>query len=119
MAKPEKKNIATPDEARSVGKGELKLVSVGGVTVGYSVFQPGWHWEEHVKPIVGGDSCQVHHKTFVISGRLAVRMNDGTEMELGPGDLADIPAGHDGWVVGDEPMVGIDFSGEAINYAKG
>ena len=118
MAKPEKKSLDTPDESRSVDKGEMAIVTVGDVTLGRGIFQPGWTWSTCVKPIVGGDSCQVHHKSYVISGRLGVRMDDGSEIEIGPGELADIPPGHDGWVIGDEPCVSVDFSSEAVNYAK-
>jgi quercetin dioxygenase-like cupin family protein len=118
MAKLEKKSIDSPDESRTVGKGEMALITVGGVTLGQGTFQPGWRWSEHVKPIVGGDSCQVHHLTYVLSGRLGVRMDDGSELEVGPGEFAEIPPGHDGWTIGDEPFVGIDVSGEAANYAK-
>jgi hypothetical protein len=66
MAKLEKKSLDSPDESRSVPKGEMAIITVGDVTLGRAVFQPGWRWSESVKPIVGGDSCQVHHKSFVI-----------------------------------------------------
>jgi quercetin dioxygenase-like cupin family protein len=118
MATLEVKNLQAPDETRSFGKGEAGIVSMGGVTVGRAVFQPGWRWSEHVKPIAGTDSCQVLHTGYVISGRLKVVLDDGTEAELGPGDAHVIPPGHDAWVVGDEPYVGVDFSPEFAGYAR-
>ena len=82
-----------------------------------AIFEPGWKWSESVKPIAGTDSCQVAHMGYQISGRMKVRMDDGSEQEFGPGDAGVIPPGHDAWVVGDEPVVFIDFQGAAL-YAK-
>lgn len=118
MAKPEVKNLDSPDETRPfVGKGKADVVKLGGVTVGRAVFEPGWKWSEHVKPIAGTESCQSSHTGYLISGRQHVVMDDGTELDLGPGDAFVIPPGHDGWVVGDEPAVALDFSGME-QYAK-
>jgi len=115
----EVKNLDSPDETRQfVAKGKADIVQVGGVTVGRGVFEPGWRWSEHVKPIAGTDSCQVPHTGYVLSGRMHVRMDDGTEGEVGPGDAVAIPPGHDAWIVGDEACVMLDFSGMAT-YAKG
>jgi quercetin dioxygenase-like cupin family protein len=91
------------------GKGTVEVVGVGDITVSRLTFQPGWRWSEHAKPIVGGDSCQTHHHGFVTSGRLVVRMNDGSQEEFGPGDVWIIPPGHDAWVVGDESVVALEF----------
>ena len=112
------KNIDSPDEERRFDKGRVQLVTVGDVTVGRATFEPGWRWSECVKPIAQTDSCQFGHKTYIISGRLGVRLDDGTEAEFGPGDVAVIPPGHDGWVVGDDPCVSIDFDDAARDYAK-
>ena len=86
--------------------------------IGRATFQPGWRWSESVKPIAGTDSCQVPHNGYVVSGRIHIKMDDNTEFEAGPGDAYEIPAGHDGWVIGDEPYVGIDFSPAMTDYAK-
>ena len=91
-----------------VCKTELKVTRV--------THEPGWRWSECVKPAVGTDSCQVGHLIHVTSGRIVVRMDDGSEAEFGPGDVGSIPPGHDAWVVGDEPFISIDF-GDAL-YAK-
>lgn len=118
MASVERKSFDKPDETRSFqGKGHVDLVNIGGGVVGLATFEPGWRWSEHVKPLAGTDSCQAAHLGYIISGHQAVRMDDGTEMNFGPGDVISIPPGHDGWVVGDEPCVAIDFAGMG-DYAK-
>ena len=118
MAGVEVKSCNTPDETRRLAdKGTVELVQLGGVTIGRVTLQPGWRWSEHVKPIVKTDSCQAPHTGYVISGRLHVKMDDGTEREIGPGDTFVCQAGHDAWVVGDEPHVNIDFTGMA-DYGK-
>jgi hypothetical protein len=106
------------DETREFPKGKLEIATVGSTMVGRATFQPGWRWSESVKPIAGTDSCQVSHQGYVISGRMAIKLDDGTEFEMGAGDAYDIPAGHDGWVVGDEAFVGVDFSPAMTEYAK-
>jgi quercetin dioxygenase-like cupin family protein len=105
MAGLETKSLDSPDETRPFEKGKAELVTLGGVTVGRGVLEPGWRWSEHVKPIAGTDSCQVTHTGYVISGRLKVVMDDGSEGEAGPGDAYVIPAGHDAWVVGDQTFI--------------
>jgi quercetin dioxygenase-like cupin family protein len=119
MAGLERKRFDEPDETRRfTDKGQVELVSLGdGVSVGRATFHPGWKWSEHVKPIAGTESCQAAHVGYVVSGRQKVLMDDGTELEFGPGDVVSIPPGHDGWVIGDEPCVLLDFVGMA-NYAK-
>lgn len=113
-----KKTFDSPDEVRDMsGMGQVELVKVGDGVVGRATFQPGWRWSEHVKPIAGTDSCQAAHLGYVVSGHQGVRMDDGSEMEYGPGDVVAIPPGHDGWVVGDEPCVIIDFAGME-SYAR-
>jgi quercetin dioxygenase-like cupin family protein len=72
------------------------------MTIGRARYEPGWRWSEHVGPITGTDLCDVEHLGMVVSGRAGVRMTDGTEFVMEPGDVFAIPAGHDSWVVGDE-----------------
>jgi quercetin dioxygenase-like cupin family protein len=110
----EAKSLDTPDETRPFeqGKGGMAVVTLaGGVTAGRGTFKPGWRWSEHVKPIAGTDLCQVRHIGYVLQGRMTVRMEDGTEGSLGPGDAIHIPPGHDAWVDGDEDCVTLDFGG--------
>jgi quercetin dioxygenase-like cupin family protein len=118
MSSFESKRFDSPDETRSfVDKGEVKIVNIGDGVVGHVTFEPGWKWSEHVRPLVGTESCQAAHVGYVISGRQIVKMDDGAEFEISAGDVVSIPAGHDGWTVGDEPCVVIDFAGMAT-YAK-
>lgn len=106
----QKKNFDTPDETRALPKTKIDIIRMGDSTFMRATFEPGWRWSEHVKPTVGGDSCQVHHVGYSISGRMKAVMSDGTEMEFGPGDVTDIPPGHNAWVIGDEPAVGVDVT---------
>ena len=112
------KRFEEPDEVREFPNGRAEILRIGDGQVGRYTFQPGWRWSNDVKPIAGTDSCQVPHFQVHVSGRLAVRMDDGTEIVAGPGDITSLPPGHDGWVVGDEPAVVIDLYG-ASSYAKG
>src|SRR5262245_10114329 len=110
----QKKSLITPDETRSLPKTTVEVVNFGEVSAMKTTFDPGWRWSEHVKPTAGSASCQVAHFGYVLSGRLHVVMDDGTEGEVGPGDVVVIPPGHDAWVVGDEPYVGLDFQGAKL-----
>lgn len=113
----EQRSFSTPDETRKFDRGKVDVVSVGGVTFGRTVFQPGWRWSTSVKPIAQTPSCESPHLNLHISGRLHVLMDDGREYEFGPGEISEIPPGHDAWVVGSEAVVVIDISGME-NYAK-
>lgn len=111
MAKLEVKNISNPDEVRTLPKTKGVIVNVGEHTLMHGTMEPGWRWSECVKPKVGTQSCEVNHTIYVISGKMGVRMNDGTEKEIGPGDFTVIPPGHDAWVIGNESCVSVDFTG--------
>ena len=117
MGETVKKSFDSPEETRNVDKGRVEILDMNGVQVMRATFEPGWKWSESVKPVAGTDSCQVGHLVYGVSGRMVIKMDDGTETEVGPGDVTAIPPGHDAWIVGDEPFVGIDFQGGA-NYAK-
>ena len=108
---------SSPDETRTFEKGKIELANFGDVVIGRATFEPGWSWEKCVKPLVNTNSCKAPHTQYVISARLKVVMDDGTEEEFGPGDTAVVPSGHNAWVVGNEPVVAIDFTGLA-DYAK-
>jgi hypothetical protein len=112
-----RKRFDRPDEVRTVEKARIDLVELGELAIGRSVFEPGWRWSEHVKPIVGTESCQVHHLGYVVSGHLHIEMIDGATLELMGGDAFEVPPGHDAWVVGDEPWVSVDWAGRRI-FAK-
>ena len=115
--KMEKKNLSKPDEKRTFEKGQVELVTIGGITFGRGTFQPGWKWSTHVKPLAKTESCEAPHLQYHVSGRIHVVMDDGSEAEYGPGDVSLIPPGHDAWVVGNETVVIIDISG-MTEYAK-
>jgi hypothetical protein len=111
-------NFDQPDETRPfAAHGSMKVVRLGETTAGLGTFEPGWRWSQDIKPLAGTDSCQANHTIYIISGRMHVVMEDGTERELSAGDAAVIPPGHDAWTVGDEACVAVDFSGVA-RYAK-
>jgi quercetin dioxygenase-like cupin family protein len=112
-------SLDSPEETRPFegGTGQLQLVNMKEGGVGRATFLPGWRWSLHVKPIAETDSCQAAHMGYFISGRMNVVMDDGEEMEYGPGDFAIMPSGHDAWVVGNEPCIVIDWQGFA-DYAK-
>ena len=117
MAKMEARSFSSPDEVRQFEKGKLDLVKIGGATVGRAVFQPGWKWSMHLKPIAKTKSCEAPHFQYHVSGTLHVVMDDGTERDLRAGDVSLLPPGHDAWVVGNEPAVVVDFQG-MVDYAK-
>jgi mannose-6-phosphate isomerase-like protein (cupin superfamily) len=117
MKKMETKSFGVPDEVRKFDKGKVELVNIGGATIGRAVFEPGWKWSTSVKPIVNTKSCEAPHFQYHVSGTLKVVMDDGTEKELKAGDVSLLPSGHDAWVVGNEPVVVVDFQG-MVDYAK-
>jgi hypothetical protein len=120
MAGLEVKSFAAPDETRTPDKTKVDVVRMGGTTASRLSMQPGWKWSECIKPVVGGDRCQLHHVGVVVSGTLHVAHDDGTAQDIGAGDAYVIEPGHDAWVVGDEPVVGFEFdSRTAEEYAKG
>jgi mannose-6-phosphate isomerase-like protein (cupin superfamily) len=117
MNKLVKKSFNAPDETRPIAKGKVEVVKLDDFQVIRNTFEPGWRWSESIKPIAKTDSCQVQHILHIISGRIAVRMVDGSTAEFGPGDVGVVPAGHDAWIVGDVACVNLDFGGSAV-YAK-
>lgn len=115
--KPEVRNFNKPDEVREFPNGKLELITVGGVAVGRATFKPGWRWSTSVQPLVQTRSCEAPHFQYHIAGTIHIVMDDGTEFDCGPGDVSLLPMGHDAWVVGDEPVVVVDFQG-MVDYAK-
>ncbi len=117
MPKVENKTFEKPDEVRVFEKGKLELVNIGGGVVGRLTLEPGWRWSKHVKPLAKTEWCEAPHFQYVISGHLRAVMEDGKEYEGGPGSVIVLPPKHDGWVVGNETAVLVDWEGVA-NYAK-
>jgi hypothetical protein len=115
--KAEVKSFLKPDEVRVFPKGKVDLVKVGGAMVGRVVLEPGWKWSTSVQPLAKTKSCEAPHFQYHVSGTIKVVMDDGSEFECKAGDVSLLPMGHNAWVVGDEPVVIVDFQG-MIDYAK-
>ena len=108
---PRTKNLSTPDETLTLTKGAATTVRIGEMVVGRLTLEPGWRWSTHVQPVAGTASCQFHHVGVSLTGLMNGRMDDGSEFTVTPGDVFDVPPGHDNWVVGDQPMVAIVWGG--------
>jgi quercetin dioxygenase-like cupin family protein len=118
MSQLEFNDFSAPDEVRTPDPtATIEVVKLAGGEIGRFTFQPGWRWSQHIKPVVGGDSCQVEHVGYVVSGKMGIRTADGTTGEIAKGSVYHIAPGHDGWAVGDEPVVVVEFQG-AASYAK-
>jgi class 3 adenylate cyclase len=111
VSEPRSKNLRRPDETVEFPRLTVQQVDLGDLTVGRLTAEPGWRWYDHVRPRVGGDWCEARHVGVVLSGRFGVTMRDGTKLEFGPDDVFEIPGGHDGYTLGDEPCVQIEWSG--------
>lgn len=110
MAAIERRSFDKPDEVFSDDDGtRTDLVAVGDNMVTRSVMQPGWSWEQYVKPQAGTDSCPIDHREVILSGRIRYLMDHGTELIGKTGDYLEISPGHLAWVLGDEPCVTIDW----------
>ena len=115
----ETRNMDRPDESRTPEKTSVDVVHLGDATVARLTLQPGWRWSDCIKPIVGTDSCQAPHLGVVVSGRMHVASTDGTEADIGQGDIYRLDPGHDAWVVSDEPLVALEFESKtADTYAQ-
>ena len=117
MQQTQHRGFDTADEVREFPNGRAEILKIGDAEVGRLVFEPGWRWSNDVKPIAKTDSCTAPHFQYHVAGRLAILMDDGTEFVAGPGDVTSLPSGHDAWVVGNEPVVVVDWYG-ASAYAK-
>jgi class 3 adenylate cyclase len=113
----EAKRFEQPDETVTFERGRVHIVTVGSMTIGHEVVEPGWRWSEHVKPIVGTEWCEFHHAMYVLSGRMRVAMRDGETRDIVAGEIVDVPPGHDAWVIGDEAVTSIDLQG-VVGWAR-
>jgi hypothetical protein len=118
MQQTEHRSFEAADEVRAFPSGHADILNVGDAEIGRLVFEPGWRWSKDVKPIAGTDSCLAPHFQYHLAGTMGILMDDGTEIVAEPGDVTSLPEGHDAWVIGDEPVVVVDWFG-ASNYAKG
>lgn len=113
----ELKSFGKADEVREFPKGRLELIKIGGITIGRATFEPGWRWSSSLQPIVKAKSCEAPHLQYHVAGILRIKMDDGTEFDCRAGDVSFLPAGHDAWVIGNDPVVVVDFQG-MIEYGK-
>ena len=113
----EAKSHKSPDEVRTPKKSRIEVVRLPGYTIGRFNFEPGWRWSECIKPVVKTDSCQNSHVGYAVSGRITIQMQDGKKQTIAAGQSYTIPPGHDAWVEGNEPFVGIEVM-SAEQYAK-
>ena len=111
---PEVKNVAATAEVKKFDHARIELVNVGNGTFARFTLQKGWKWSNDIKPIVRTEWCEAPHFQYLISGKYHVKMQDGTQFDISPGDVVFCPPGHDAWVVGEEPAVGIEFVGGRI-----
>jgi hypothetical protein len=114
MPRLQSKSFVSPNQTRSLGAGLLSVVELDETAVGLAVLEPGWRWSKDVGPIVGTKSCQVRHVGYAIRGTLHVVMDDGTELDVRKGDAHEIPAGHEAWVVGDEPYESVEWASSRL-----
>jgi len=117
MPRLQRKGFAGPDEVRRFPNGRVEIVMLDEIAASRFVFQPGWRWSRDVGPIAGTETCQHRHVGYTVSGRLTVRMSDGTELSIRAGDAYEIPPGHDAWVDGDVPWESVEFT-SGHSYGK-
>jgi hypothetical protein len=103
-------------ERRDAGGVQIEVGRAGEARVKRIIYQPGFRWSTHMKPIVGGDACMHAHVGFLARGRIHVEYADGCIKEFVAPQVVAIDPGHDGWVVGEEPAVLIefDFEGDTV-----
>jgi mannose-6-phosphate isomerase-like protein (cupin superfamily) len=111
------KSHSAADEVRTPEKSRVEVVHLDGFTIGRFTLDPGWRWSVCIKPIVKTESCQLSHVGFAVSGKLTIRLKDGTEKSINAGDSYTIPPGHEAWVEGGSPFVGIEVL-SADQYAR-
>ncbi len=109
MASAQHRGFDQPDAVREMPFGHGDIINIGGTQILKVTLQPGWRWSEHVKPIAKTELCEAPHFQVLLAGTMGVRMADGTEFEVATGEVSILPAGHDAWVIGDEPVVAVDW----------
>jgi len=112
------KNFDDPDEVVRLPGLLEEVVEVGGFVVGRETVEPGWRWSKDLQPTVGGEWCEAHHVGLTVSGRWGVVLKDGSTLEFRPGDVFDVPPGHDSWTIEDEPCVTLNWTGLRTFFAS-
>ena len=103
-------------ETRQFPKLRIDVGKAGACRIKRTVYEPGFRWSADMKPLVGTDFCQYAHVGFLARGEIHIRYADGCTLELSAPRMVAIEPGHDGWVVGNEPAVLIefDFEGDTV-----
>lgn len=118
MPRLQTKTFEAADEIRDLPKARIEIIKLDEASVGHSTFEPGWLWSRDLAPIIGAPTCPIHHLGYTISGRLRVKLDSGQILDIEPNSVYEIPAGHDAWVLGDEPWVTVEWtSGRAFGIA--
>ena len=112
------RNFEQPEETTTFPNGQEHVINVDGTPVGLATFRPGWRWSNDVRPLMGTESCPLLHVGYMLAGQLHVEVNDGTTLDIGPGDTFTIPPGHDAWVAGNEAVLMLDWGGKVREYAR-
>lgn len=99
-------------DRREVGHVTLDIARAGDARVKRMIYQPGFHWSKDMKAAVGTDYCMHAHVGFLAQGEIHIEFPDGCIVECKAPQIISIAPGHDGWVVGDEPVVLIEFDFE-------
>ena len=107
------RSLDAPDEHRDLPRAGMDIIRLGDLLAVRATFQPGWRWSTDMGPRMGTTSCPVTHRGILLSGRMRVQMDSGEVLDVEPGSIQVIPAGHDAFVLGDEPAVMVDFSSSA------
>lgn len=118
MPRLQAKTFDDPSDVRTFPKGHARLVTLDETTVGIATWEPGWRWSAHLKPLVGTAWCPVHHLGYAMSGRMRFETDDGQVLEVGPRSIYEVPAGHDAWVIGDEPFVTLEWTSARVVGAE-
>lgn len=105
-------------ERRDVGGVRLEVGRAGAARVKRMVYPAGFRWSVHMKPIVGTDLCMHAHVGFLASGEIHIEYADGCVVEHKAPQIVAIEPGHDGWVVGNVPVVLIEFDFEGDTIAR-
>jgi class 3 adenylate cyclase len=105
------KKLEVPDELVEFPGVVEQIVEVDDLTVARIVQQPGWRWSKDMRSVIEGEWCEAHHIGVNLSGRQGAVFRDGSNLEIGPGEVYDIPPGHDGYTIGDEPAVMVEWLG--------
>jgi hypothetical protein len=99
-------------EQRNIGGVRLDVGKAGGARVKRMIYPPGFRWSIDMKPIVGTDLCMHAHVGFLARGEIHIEYGDGCIIEHRAPQVVAIEPGHDGWVVGTEPVILIEFDFE-------